>query len=362
MPITIKHISTRPHQLALKSALSWGQGHQLAALNHVLVQVELSDGSTGIAEAPPRPTIYGETIESIAAIIAQNCANIVVGQRLESLADIHAVQQKLTLVKNNNTAKGALDIALYGALAQSRNTTLADLLNVNQSRVRVSFILGTGSLQTVMEEVQWVYEAGVRVLKVKVGKDFDREMEQIQQIKAQYGDALTLYVDANQCYALDTAKEYLAAFQQAGIQWCEEPLPVQHISNRRQLRNCEIMPLIADDSTFTLPDLERELDFDTFDVLNIKTARTGFSESRAMLRLTSEQHKGIMVGSQASSLLGCLHAVLFAAQAGVDYPTEATFFLKTIDDNAQLLPIEDGYIDVMQAKVVLETLKTQLIN
>ena len=362
MAITIKQLSTRPHQMQLKSALSWGQGHQLDALNHVLVQVELNDGSIGLAEAPPRPTIYGETSESIAAIIAQDCAAIAVGQPLESVADIQALQHKLTLVKNNNTAKGALDMALYGALARSHNTSLSALLNITKAHVRVSFILGTGSLQTVMDEVEWIYGAGVRVLKVKVGKDFGREVAQMQQIREMYGDSLELYVDANQCYQLNEAKTQLKQLHDLGIKWCEEPLPVQYIGKRRMLRGYEIMPLIADDSAFTLPDLERELNFHTFDVLNIKTARNGFSEAQAMLNAARECDKGVMVGSQASSLLGCLHAVLFAAQEGIDYPTEATFFLKTIDDNAHLLPINDGYIDVTQAQAALTTLEDQLLK
>jgi L-alanine-DL-glutamate epimerase-like enolase superfamily enzyme len=253
-------------------------------------------------------------------------------------------------------------MALYGALAQSQDTTLSDLLNVAQERVRVSFILGTGSLQEVMGEVEWVYESGVRVLKVKVGKNFGREAAQIQQIREIYGDSLELYVDANQCYMLSEAKKCLAELREMGIQWCEEPLPVQYIGKRRLLRGCEIMPLIADDSAFTLPDLEREVSFHTFDVLNIKTARNGFTEAGAMLQMASEAGKGIMVGSQASSLLGCLHAVLFAAQASVEYPTEATFFLKTHDDNASLLPISDGYIDVAQAQRALVELLPMLIS
>ncbi|MEZ4612911.1 MAG: hypothetical protein R2838_22155 [Caldilineaceae bacterium] len=35
-----------------------------------------------------------------------------------------------------------------------------------------------------------------------------------------------------------------------------------------------VLPVIADDSCFTVLDLRRELALDTFDILNIKTART----------------------------------------------------------------------------------------
>ena len=56
---------------------------------------------------------------------------------------------------------------------------------------------------------------------------------------------------------------------------------------------------------------------------------------------------GIMIGSQASTGLGTLHAALMASQAGVSEPSELSFVLKLQDD---LLtgPIEfqDGWLDV----------------
>jgi L-alanine-DL-glutamate epimerase-like enolase superfamily enzyme len=361
MPVTIKRLWTRPHNLALKSALSWGKDHRLESLNHVLVFVELSDGAAGVAEAPPRPSIYGETPESVAAIVAGECANLLVGQRIESLADIHTAQTRLTLVKNNHTARGALDMALHSAFARSQGSTLADLIGASRPYTRVSFILGTGTLDAVLDEVAWVYEAGVRVLKVKVGKDFARETEQIQRIRQVYGESLDLYVDANQCYTLDEARRYLPPLAELGILWCEEPLPVHHLRERARLQDEALMPLIADDSAFTLPEFERELAFDTFDILNIKTARNGFSEAAFMLRQCRDAGKGVMVGSQAGSLIGCLHALLFAAQDGVEYPTEATFFLKVTDEAGSGLSIQDGCIDIAQAAAALTALESELL-
>ncbi|MBZ0304361.1 MAG: enolase, partial [Anaerolineae bacterium] len=294
-------------------------------------------------------------------IIARDCSERLVGRRLESRADIHAAHRQLGLIKNNNTAKGALDMALHSAYARSQGVTLASLLYPTRPRVRVSFILGTGTLDQVMDEVAWVYESGVRVLKVKVGKDFDHETEAIHLMGEVYQDRLTLYVDANQCYELDEAGRCLFELADLGVKWCEEPLPVYQLRNRRALHDHAIMPLIADDSAFTMSDLAREIEFKTFDILNLKTARTGFSESSVMLRGARAAGKGIMVGSQAGSMLGCLHALLFSAQLGVDYPTEATFYLKVNNAYPQALPITEGWIDVTQAADVLTRLEADLL-
>jgi len=361
-PVTIKRLWTQPYHLELRDALSWGAAHRLDSLKHVLVFAELSDGAVGMAEAPPRPTIYGETPESIAAIIAGECAERLARQPLESEDDIQAAYQRTSIIKNNNTAKGALDIALYSALARSQGVALAQLLDVTRTRTRVSFILGTGALDTVLDEVGWVYEAGVRVLKVKVGADFERETALIQQIKQVYGDTLDLYADANQCYTVETAPDRLRRLADLGVLWCEEPLPVKQTRNREVFKPVSPLPLVADDSAFTLPDLRREINFDTFDILNIKTARTGFSESSAMLRQAVLNRKGVMVGSQAGSMIGCLHPLLFAGQERIDYPTEGTFFLKVRDHFAGLLPIENGAVDLRQVAKALAQVEAELLR
>ena len=362
MSVTIKRLWTQPYHLELKSALTWGQTHRLDSLQHVLVFAELSDGAVGVAEAPPRPTIYGETPESIAAILAGEFTERLVGHNLNSDEDIQAAYLRISLVKNNHTARGALDMALYSALARSQGQSLAQLLEVTKPSTPVSFILGTGTLEAVLDEVRWVHDSGVRLLKVKVGADFERETALIRQVKLEYGDSLDLYVDANQCYTLDNAEDHLRQLADLGVLWCEEPLPVMQMRNREAFQPISPLPLIADDCAFTLPDLRRETNFNTFDILNIKTARTGFSESGAMLALALRYAKGVMVGSQAGSMIGCLHALLFAGQDGIDYPTEGTFFLKVRDHFEGLLKIDNGFVDLQRATSALVQVEAELLR
>ncbi len=111
--------------------------------------------------------------------------------------------------------------------------------------------------------------------------------------------------------------------------------------------------MIADDSAFTARDLVRELELDTFDILNIKTPRTGYTESLRMLALAQAAGKGIMVGSQAGSTIGIARAAIFAALPGIDHPSELSFFLKLKQDIvAQPLQLYDGFLALDAALAV----------
>jgi len=345
--LSIAQIETTPFRLPMRGALRWGKHSSMDEARHVLVKVTLSDGSDGYAEAPPRPTIYGETVESIVAIIANELAPRVLNQPLLR------VQERLQQVRNNHTAKGAIDIAMHDAIAHSRGLSLAEHLGATRERVRVSYILGIGSRDDVIAEAYNVAEQGVRVLKVKVGRDWEEDIAQIDALRDALPEGVELYADANETMEFEGAASRLAALRERGLLYCEEPLPVEQILERSALRSREILPLLGDDSAFTLRDLQRELALNTFDILNIKTPRTGYTESMAMLQQSVALGKGIMVGSQASAGLGTARAALFAARAEVEHPSELSFPLKLRADIIDgRLPIHDGWLNTADALAV----------
>ena len=255
-------------------------------------------------------------------------------------------------IANNHTAKGAIDISLHEALAATQGQSLLEYLKPVHSKIKVSYILGMAAPEVMLAEAKAVYEQGVRVLKVKVGRNFAHDVALIKQLQQEFaGSGLSLYADANEGLLPDQAQSQLAELTDLGILYVEEPLPVELLTERATLRASGMMPLIADDSTFTLRDLQRELRFDTFDILNIKTARTGYHTSQQMLALARQHGKGVMLGSQASSTLGTIRTALFAGLDGVEHPSELSFFLKLEDDIVNRpLQLEDGYLDLAQVE------------
>jgi L-Ala-D/L-Glu epimerase len=343
---SIDRIETIIFRLPLQDPLRWGKASVLEDLVHVLVRITLSDGSSGVAEAPPRPTIYGETIHSITSVIEHELAPRLLGETLDQTR-LPSLYERMAQIKNNQTARGALDMALWDALATHQGIPLARMLDVTATEIPVSYILGMGDEDHVLAEAERVIRQGVRVLKVKVGSDWQADVRRLTYLQERLHAAVKLYVDANECMELETAARRLDQLAEMGILYCEEPLPVELIRERADLRRGGHLPLIADDSAFSLRDLGRELALDTFDILNIKTARTGYTESTQMLEAAIGAGKGIMIGSQASAGLGTVRTALFAGKAGIDHPSELSFFLKVEADLlAQPLTLHDGYLRI----------------
>ena len=358
--LRIARVDACVFRLPMHGELRWGKASSLAEARHVLIRVTLDDGSEGFAEAPPRPTIYGETETSIVSVIARELAPRLVGRPLgQALA-------RMQEIKFNHVAKGSLDMAIHDAVAASRGVHLADLLGSSRERVRVSYILGIGERDETLAEAQRVVSQGVRVLKVKVGRHWEDDLARIAELGSLLGPGVALYADANECMTPAEAPGKLAILAERGLLYCEEPLPVELIRERAALAAGRHLPIIADDSAFSVRDLQRELALQTFDILNIKPARTGFSESMQMLALTRRAGKGIMVGSQASAGLGTLHAGLVSTLAGVEHPCELSFFLKLKEDiMSPALTIHDGFIhldDLRRVRLDLDRLNEHLVK
>lgn len=357
----IARIDTAPYDVPLKARLTWGSGHELQRLAHILIRVELSDGAIGMAEATPRPSIYGETQASIRHIVREELAPPLLGETVESFAAVAALSARMGRIKNNNTAKGALDMALHQALSVSCGRSLGAYLGAARERIRLSAILSTGSPAAVFADARALYEAGLRVFKVKIGRDIAAEAETIGRLIAAF-PAAQFYVDANETLDAGEAAPLLNELRELGVMHCEEALPAHQLRERRQLRRDCRLPIIADDSAFTEADLRREIAFDTFDILNIKTARTGFSESRRMLELCVAANKEAMAGSQASSLLGCMQAAVFASHAAVTRASECSFYLKTEADMSFAPPIMDGWLALADVEESLGRAQETLVE
>jgi len=316
-------IGLRFFRIPLRGELAWGRQNRMDVLDHALVEVHLESGAVGRGEVAIRPTIYGETKESVLGAI-RYLEPLLQGQ---SITDAPALQAALDRLPFNHAARGGLDLALWEARARAGGLELKDLLPPGRDQVEVAYILGLGDDEVVLEDAAFAYARGVRVFKVKVGRDLEGDTRRIERLRARFPD-VKLYADANETLSPEEAPHYLEAWQALGLLYVEEPLPIELVRERAALKTLGLIPIIADDSAFTPRDLSRELALDTFDVLNVKPARTGFTRSLAMLKEARRKGKRTMVGSQAFSSFGAYHALLLALQEEVTEPSELAFHIK----------------------------------
>ena len=339
--VRITKIEAIPFALPYRRVPTFASG-SVATADNVLVRVHTDGGVLGQAEAQPRPYTYGETQASIVATVN--------GQLSDALTDVdplrlELVAERCASVSGNQVARGAVDLAVWDIVGQMLGCSCHLLLGGYAEDVAAAHMVSLAEPAVMAEEAVEVNERlGIKTFKVKVGRAPAVDLAALRAIREALPDA-ELYVDANRGWSYEDALRVGDALPELGVWAVEEPISVEDRPGRRRLAARWTMPLVGDESCISLAHVERALEEGAVGVVSIKTARTGFTESRRILDLCLARKVPVIVGSQYEGAIGATATIAFAAAfaATAGQPAEVANFLDLADDLVLAPPeIHDG--------------------
>jgi L-alanine-DL-glutamate epimerase-like enolase superfamily enzyme len=130
--------------------------------------------------------------------------------------------------------------------------------------------------------------AGLRRVKMKVGREPERDPDRVQAARAAIGDACELFVDANGAYRPKQALALAHRFAQSGVTWFEEPVPWHDVDGLAFVRQHGPagMDITVGEYGFDLQHFTRLLRAGAVDVLQADATRclglTGFMRTAAL--------------------------------------------------------------------------------
>jgi len=319
------------------------------AAEHVLVRIRTDEGITGVAEAPARPQIYGETQTSIVAAIEKFLAPSLIGSDPFDIEKIHTIMGHLA---HNLTAKSSIDIAIHDIVGKNLHIPLFKLLGSGSDRsIPLSWMVGIRGMEEMVKECERFLAMGIKAFKLKIGFNPKEDLENFKAIRKAVGDDVLLYVDGNQAYPSKVAIQVVKEMEQYGLAWVEEPCPVWDERGRVELAKSISVPILGDESCFTPRDVLRELELGAVGMVLIKVARTGFYQTRKIIHMCQERKIPCMVGSQGDSSIGAAASSHVASSfENIFFPAECSYHLRMQGDLLKTsLPLSKGTLQVPKA-------------
>ncbi|OPX11770.1 mandelate racemase/muconate lactonizing enzyme family protein [Mycobacterium sp. AT1] len=317
----------------------------LYSAEHVLVRVHTDDGFVGAAEAVVRSFVYGESQISIVAAIEQWLEPALLGVDPFAVEDVF---HRMSSVAANNTARGAIDIALHDVRGKATGLPTWRLLGGTGTPMRVTRILTMGDAPEAAEEASRAQaDHGITSFKIKVGGDIRGDVARVAAVREAVGPEATLYVDANHGWSAEHAVRALTAMADYDLDMVEEPSPAEDRIGRQRVAQQVPIPIMADESAPTLADAARELTTGAARVISIKTTRTGFTESSRLVALATGLGARAVLGTQADSMVGTAASLAFgsAYPQVAREPGELDYFNVLTDDlMANTLTVDDGML------------------
>jgi L-Ala-D/L-Glu epimerase len=309
--VKIVEVEAIPFAIPYRKPLRFASG-EVHVADHVLVRVRTDDGVVGVAEAPPRPYTYGETQQSIVAVVERLFAPELVGL---TLLEREVVRERLDRTVANPTAKAAVDMAIWDALGRTLDVPVTQLLGGWTDRMRVSHMVGFAPDDVMVAEAQRVRDRyGISTFKVKVGRrPVALDVGACRALRTALGPDVELYVDGNRGWTPSEAARALDAMADLDLLLAEELSPADDVLGRRWLTARTTVPTVADESAATPAEVTRELLGGAANMISIKTARTGFSTSQRILHQCEGLGVEVVLGNQIDGQVGTACAVAFGA-------------------------------------------------
>ncbi len=284
----------------------------------VLVRIVADTGEQGFGEAPPTAVITGETLGSLRSAIMECIAPSIVGM---DITDIDGIMHCLHgSIRHNNSAKAAVDMAVYDLYAKSVCRPLYQILGGARSSIETDLTISVNEPEQMAEDASEAARRGFRILKVKVGTDSSKDIARIKAIRMAAGSDMRIRVDANQAWTPKEAVRIISGMEDAGlnIELVEQPVRAEDLAGMKYVTAHTATVILADESVFSPRDAVRIFEDGAADMVNIKLMKTGgLYEAQKICDIAEMYGKKCMAGCMLESKLAVSAAAHLAAGRSV---------------------------------------------
>ncbi|GIL22376.1 MAG: dipeptide epimerase [Bacteroidota bacterium] len=274
--------NTKPYTIAFKT---------VDEVWNAFVEITLDNGTTGIGAGNPSEYVTGESFEQCTQALQEKNIEFLIGRDIREINQLtYEVWQKLP---KNPAARAALDIALYDAFTKFLGVPLVKFLGQKANALPTSNTIGIKNVEETLKEAKEYGERGFRILKVKLGKDLEEDIERMVKLREVFGKKFVIRIDANQGYNSSQTIEFYNRTKALDIELIEQPLPAKAIEETRKLPD-EIRKIIAADESLLSPENALELVKPPLatGIFNIKLMKCG-GVSQALKIADIAQHAGV---------------------------------------------------------------------
>lgn len=314
----------------------------LAHAQNVFIRVHTDKGIYGVGECSAFPMIVGETQDTCLAV-AKDFAGLWKGK---DALDIPARMQQLhDAIAGNGTIKSAFDMALYDIAAKSAGLPLYKFLGGEKREVESDITIGIGTPEKMAAKAVEFKASGANILKVKLGKGAQTDVERIKQIREAVGPEMRIRIDANQGWSFNDAVFALQAIGNYDIEFCEQPMRTWYDDLLPQLMKLSPVKIMADESVYNHHDARKQINSVSCHYINIKMAKAGgILEAKQIHDTAAEKGIACMMGGMLESRIALSAKLHFVyASPNIKFYDMDTCLLGHLVDHCIGGAIYDGY-------------------
>lgn len=275
-----------------------------AASPFLLVKIHTTEGIVGLGEVSCTARWSGEDQVTAAHFIRHYMAPVLEGEdprRIEHLA----LRLEHAVARNYFT-KAALEMALWDILGKAAGMPVYQLLGGPvREAVPTKWSVSGLEPEKAAGIASWAAAQGFRAMKVKVGIEPDADVSRVNAVRRSVGPDVRLGVDANGAWGPGAALQVIERLYDHNVYFVEQPVAASDLSGMAELRRKIRLPVIADESFFTLQDAAAVIRADAADVLSVYVGKAGgIAAARRIVAVAEAAGVACTVGSNLEMGVG----------------------------------------------------------
>jgi O-succinylbenzoate synthase len=303
----------------------------------MIVRVFDRDGASGYAEcvAPEEPFYNHETIDTAWLIAVRCAAPLLAAARLERAAQVNPT---LAPIRGNRMATGAVEAAVWDLEARLAGRPLWKHIGGTRGEIACGVSIGLQrDVAELLEKVRREVESGYQRIKIKIKPGTDVEL--VEAIRSEL-PSLTLSVDANAAYSLETHMDVLKQLDRFGLLMIEQPLAPGDLVDHAKLQREIATPVCLDESVVRLADARHAHELGACRIINIKLGRVGgYAEARAIESYAAERGMPVWCGGMLESGVGRAHNIALSTLPGFTLPGDVSASERYWEEDVVVPPI-----------------------
>ncbi len=321
MKLKLERLELREIELPLKSPFETSFGRTTRRRILILRAFD-KDGASGYGEcvAAENPFFNHETIDTAWLITTRHVAPLLAAAGVGSAAE---VSQALGPIRENRMAKAGVEAAIWDLEAKIAQTPLWRHINGTRGEIICGVSIGLQSSdEALLDKVSREVESGYQRIKIKIKPGNDIQL--VEAIRKQFPD-ITLSVDANSAYELETDTPMLKRLDDYNLLMIEQPLApgdlVDHSKLQRELRT----PICLDESIVCLANARHAHELGACRIINIKLGRVGgYNEARAIQSFAQDHGLPVWCGGMLEAGIGRAHNIALSTLPGFTLPGDVS--------------------------------------
>jgi L-alanine-DL-glutamate epimerase-like enolase superfamily enzyme len=312
----------------------------------VIVILHAEGRETGLGEVS---SIWDGGASSLVAGWGKRISDCVTGLDVFSITDaLDRMDKAVAWSKNALCLKAGIEMAMYDLIGKLKEMPVYQLLGGKRREcIPLSHSVSMGTVEERLVQVSEHVAAGFKTIKVKVGIDFEQDVEAVRRIRERFGPELGIRVDANMGWRdQKTLLKVADQLSLLGVLSIEQPFAPHELEKIAFLRRHCPLPIMLDESVWDPVDALKALEADAGDIFNVYVSESGgLYKSLQIANLCDTAGVGFCIGSMPEFGIGTaaeLHLGIAAPR--IDHPSDVIGNLYFEDDIiTETLPVRDGF-------------------